>query len=348
MTSAPRFDPKSEDLYERLGVAADADHDRIRKAYRTISKDLHPDPHDGVTKAFFTDMIAGVNEAKDVLLDPAKRARYDLDRRDRKQRRESEDREAARRRDEDATAKAEEEARRGAEEEEAAWQQWETDDTPEDEERGHPDEETFREPRDDQQDADEDAWEHDGDPWEAPEEPFEERFEEPPDERRRRPEPAPWEDGFAEDGLTRDGLMRRVPEPVHRAAVYTLGAWAWVALVAALWFAPIPFSPLFAVPAAVLVPVACWKASKGWALIGVVGSAMGLGPEPLGRTWLARTALEAGAAGPAGLVALSVAIAVLPNALAVILTFAAIGLTLGALAWAVILAVELLGRRGAA
>jgi len=65
----------AEDLYAVLGVKRDADADTIKKAYRKLAKDLHPDKNPGNTKA--EDRFKKVNQAFDVLGDGKKRRLYD-------------------------------------------------------------------------------------------------------------------------------------------------------------------------------------------------------------------------------------------------------------------------------
>ena len=65
----------SQDLYETLGVARDADGDAIKKAYRKLARQLHPDVNpDPETQERFKD----VTRAYEVLSDPEKRRMYDL------------------------------------------------------------------------------------------------------------------------------------------------------------------------------------------------------------------------------------------------------------------------------
>ncbi len=65
----------SSDLYETLGVARDADGDTIKKAYRRLARQLHPDVNpDPETQERFKD----VSHAYEVLSDPEKRRMYDL------------------------------------------------------------------------------------------------------------------------------------------------------------------------------------------------------------------------------------------------------------------------------
>ncbi|HEX6247798.1 MAG TPA: molecular chaperone DnaJ [Nocardioidaceae bacterium] len=65
----------SQDLYETLGVSRDADADAIKKAYRRLARQLHPDVNpDPETQERFKD----VTQAYEVLSDPEKRRMYDL------------------------------------------------------------------------------------------------------------------------------------------------------------------------------------------------------------------------------------------------------------------------------
>jgi len=64
----------TQDLYEMLGVARDADADSIKKAYRRMARQLHPDVNpDPATQERFKE----VSQAYEVLSDPQRRAAYD-------------------------------------------------------------------------------------------------------------------------------------------------------------------------------------------------------------------------------------------------------------------------------
>ena len=63
------------DLYQRLGIKRGASEDEIKKAYRSLAKQLHPDRNKDNPKA--AERFAQVTAAYDLLSDKDKRARYD-------------------------------------------------------------------------------------------------------------------------------------------------------------------------------------------------------------------------------------------------------------------------------
>ena len=65
----------ADDPYAALGVAKTATQDEIRKAYKKIAKESHPDLNPGNAKA--ADRFKAAAAAHDLLKDPEKRARFD-------------------------------------------------------------------------------------------------------------------------------------------------------------------------------------------------------------------------------------------------------------------------------
>src|SRR6185437_7657284 len=63
------------DLYQRLGLKRGASEAEIKKAYRSLAKQLHPDRNKDNPKA--AERFAQVTSAYDLLSDKDKRAQYD-------------------------------------------------------------------------------------------------------------------------------------------------------------------------------------------------------------------------------------------------------------------------------
>ncbi|HYI41022.1 MAG TPA: J domain-containing protein [Allosphingosinicella sp.] len=63
------------DLYSQLGVKRDSGEAEIKKAYRKLAKELHPDKNKGNANA--SERFSKVTRAYDILTDKDKRARYD-------------------------------------------------------------------------------------------------------------------------------------------------------------------------------------------------------------------------------------------------------------------------------
>ena len=63
-----------QDYYEALGVSRDADAAEIRRAYRKLARQYHPDVN---KEPGAEDRFKAISEAYEVLRDEEKRARYD-------------------------------------------------------------------------------------------------------------------------------------------------------------------------------------------------------------------------------------------------------------------------------
>ena len=64
-----------KDFYKELGVSSDATTDEIKKAYRKLASQLHPDRNPGDAAA--EKRFKAVSEANSVLSDAAKKKEYD-------------------------------------------------------------------------------------------------------------------------------------------------------------------------------------------------------------------------------------------------------------------------------
>jgi curved DNA-binding protein len=63
------------DYYKVLGVPRTASQDEIKRAYRRLAKNYHPDVNNDAPDA--KERFQEINEANEVLGDPEKRRRYD-------------------------------------------------------------------------------------------------------------------------------------------------------------------------------------------------------------------------------------------------------------------------------
>ena len=68
-----------KDFYKELGVSSDASADEIKRAYRKLARELHPDTQLRTPSAAET--VQGGVRGASVLSDPAKRKEYDETRR---------------------------------------------------------------------------------------------------------------------------------------------------------------------------------------------------------------------------------------------------------------------------
>lgn len=72
-----------EDLYELLGVSPEAEAGEIKKAYKKLAVELHPDrfPDDEAKRADATERFGKITNAYNVLKDEESKAEYDFARR---------------------------------------------------------------------------------------------------------------------------------------------------------------------------------------------------------------------------------------------------------------------------
>ncbi len=67
----------TRDYYQILGLTKSASADDIKKAYRRLARQYHPDLHTGARKAEMEKKFKELNEAHEILSDPEKRRKYD-------------------------------------------------------------------------------------------------------------------------------------------------------------------------------------------------------------------------------------------------------------------------------
>lgn len=65
------------DYYQVLGISRTASADDIKKAYRRLARQFHPDMHSGAKKTEMEKKFKEMNQAHEVLSDPDKRKKYD-------------------------------------------------------------------------------------------------------------------------------------------------------------------------------------------------------------------------------------------------------------------------------
>ena len=66
-----------KDYYAMLGVKKDASPEEIKKSYRRLARQHHPDLHPEKQKAQAGEKFKEINEAYEVLSDPDKKSKYD-------------------------------------------------------------------------------------------------------------------------------------------------------------------------------------------------------------------------------------------------------------------------------
>ena len=67
----------SRDYYQILGLPKSASADDIKKSYRRLARQFHPDMHSGAKKSEMEKKFKELNAAHEVLGEPDKRKKYD-------------------------------------------------------------------------------------------------------------------------------------------------------------------------------------------------------------------------------------------------------------------------------
>ena len=203
-------DPSSPDLYERLGVSAEAGQEEIKSAFKAMRKELHPDSRPESLRGHFDAMMKNVNEAHQTLTDSRARAKYD--------------------------------ARRAAGTE---YQEHQPDPQPQQQQSQQ---ETYQEtPQEEAAHSGDwsDVW---NEAWEV--------FDEATSGHDAQPQHG--EPG----GVVQGGLVHRLPGPVHRLGIYSLGTWTWFLASVVVWYLPFPGSSILAILGGLAVPLVAavaWK-----------------------------------------------------------------------------------------
>ena len=69
--------PQPANFYQILGISLAADEDDVKRAYRVLAKQYHPDRVPAERREWARVQMARINAAYEVLGDPVQRARYD-------------------------------------------------------------------------------------------------------------------------------------------------------------------------------------------------------------------------------------------------------------------------------